>query len=480
MSTRGGVGYKTFEEALFSGYAEDGGFFVPEHIPKVDTNTLQKWKHLSYSEIVREVITQFVAEEEIPPETLRKLLANAHSRFDVEEVVKISSFGDLNIAELWHGPTMAFKDLAMLCVGEFYHYFLSKQKKHVTVIVGTSGDTGSSAIEAVRGKESIDLIVIYPHKRITKIQELMTTTILDDNIHVYATEGSLDDAEGAAKDIFADAEYAKKHNLCSFNSINWARVMVQIAHHVYIYLRTADAVGDPIDVVVPSGGCGNVVAGVYAAEMGVPINFVCAVNENDIIHRALRYNDFKMAPEIKATLSSSIDQQMPYNIERMLWIYSGGDAELCKAVMEPFYQFGETRFPQDILQKLSNIRTIAATDEIVLGALKTCYDQTGYIACPHTAIALSYFYGSSLHGSRQKSGTRRKDGELVPIVVVATASIHKFPESLKRAGIDQYEAPRRITELFHKKTRVCVMKKEEEWEKMLRVKIETFSEKACY
>ncbi|XP_077969239.1 threonine synthase-like 2 isoform X1 [Styela clava] len=477
VSTRGGVGLVSFEDALFSGYANDGGLFVPENIPQIPVETLTSWKNLSYAEIVEKVVSIFVTEEEIPRKDLKNIISSAFKRFDIDEVIRIASFDDLHIAELWHGPTMAFKDLAMSVVGEMYRYFLEKRRKNVVVIVGTSGDTGSSAIEAVRGKENIDIIVILPHNRISKIQELMMTTVLDDNVHVYAADGFSDDFEITIKNLFNDGKLVKDYNLCSINSINWGRVMVQIAHHIYMYLQVAEPIGKPVDIVIPTGGCGNIASGVLSQTMGVPVKFACVVNNNDIVHRMLRNNDFTVASEVVQTLACSMDIQIPPNIERVMWIYSGKDFQATKEIMQKFDTMGSTSLPKDLHQKMKeNIRTAVVTDEEIVQTMKKCWEEHQYIACPHTCAALAYHYGISKYGTRQTTGTKGSDGTLSPSICVSTASICKFPEILAKAEIEWKEEPKRIKDLFHKPAKSIVMHKEEDWEQILREKISFISQ----
>ena len=260
ISSRGLESGLTFQEVLFSGYAKDGGLYFPEKIPRMTAETLQEWKNLSYPDIVKNVMGMFIGEEDIPKDDLKKLINNAFKSFkDENEPISIAKLKNgLNIAELFHGPTLAFKDLALGVVGQLYEYFLEKAEKHMTVLIGTSGDTGSAAINAVRGLKWVDVVVLLPKGRCTKIQELQMTTVLDENVHCFGVDGSSDDLDVPIKAVFADLEYTKNNNLCSINSINWARILVQISHYFYCYFQLAENVGDLVEIVIPTGACGNI------------------------------------------------------------------------------------------------------------------------------------------------------------------------------------------------------------------------------
>lgn len=252
-----------FEDVLFSGFAADDGLYMPEQIPKLDEKTLRSWSFLSYKELVKEVCSLFIPSELIPTNDLHGLIDKALLRFRHQDIVPITRLENgLNVMEMWHGPTYAFKDLAMSCVGQFLDYFLKKNNRHVNILVATSGDTGSAAIEGVRENPNIDIIVLYPIGRCTKIQELQMITVFEDNVHLLGVEGTSDELDVPVRKLFRDTSFASKHNLMSINSVNWARVMVQIAHFIYGYFRCTPASQEdtlpPVEIVVPTGGAGNI------------------------------------------------------------------------------------------------------------------------------------------------------------------------------------------------------------------------------
>uniref|UniRef100_A0A4X2KLX4 Threonine synthase like 2 n=1 Tax=Vombatus ursinus TaxID=29139 RepID=A0A4X2KLX4_VOMUR len=243
----------------------------------------------------------------------------------------------------------------MSCAGQFLQYFLEKRQKHITIVVGTSGDTGSSAIESVRGAKNIDIIVLLPLGRCSKIQELQMTTVIEGNVHVFGVEGDSDELDKPIKDVFADVAFAKKHNLMSLNSINWSRVLVQMAHYFFAYFQCAPSMDiyplPTVEVVVPTGAAGNLAAGCIAQEMGLPIRLATVVNHNDIIHRTVQQGDFSLSGTTSPTLASAMDIQVPYNMERIFWLLSGSDSKLVKALMEQFERTKKLRVPKDLHAK---------------------------------------------------------------------------------------------------------------------------------
>ncbi|XP_041816568.1 threonine synthase-like 2 [Chelmon rostratus] len=317
-STRGGVHGWDFRDVLFSGYAPDGGMFMPESVPELSPETLRGWRGLPYTNLVVEVASLFIPTQLIPREDLEVLVDEALSGFSVPEVVRIARLKEgLSVLELFHGDTLAFKDLAMTCTVRFLNYFLRKEDHRATVVVGTSGDTGGSAIQSAKGLSGLDVVVVYPRGRITPVQEKHMITCLEDNIHVFAADGSSDDIDQPLRRLFADQELVRSHGLMSLNSVNWSRVMIQLAHFIYVYLELsgmeqAKADGDlpELEVVVPTGGAGNIAAGFIVKQMGLPLKLVAMVNSNDIVHRAVTTGDFSMAADVTQTLAPAIDIQV--------------------------------------------------------------------------------------------------------------------------------------------------------------------------
>ncbi|KAM6202352.1 threonine synthase-like 2 [Rhynchocyon petersi] len=467
VSTRGLAPRVDFEEALFSGYAPDGGLFMPEELPQLDRKTLYRWSVLPYSGLVKELCALFIGPEIIPRDDLDDLINQAFNRFRHPEVVCMSRLkSGLNVLELWHGPTYAFKDLSLCCTGQFLQYFLEKRERHVTVLVGTSGDTGSAAIESVRGAKNVDIIVLLPKGHCSKIQELQMTTVLQENVHVFGVEGNSDELDEPIKAVFADEGFVKEHNLMSLNSINWSRVLVQMAHYFFAYFQCAPSMNEdpllPMEVVVPAGAAGNLAAGCIAWKMGLPIRLVATVNCNDIIHRTVQHGDFSLSKGIKSTLASAMDIQVPYNMERIFWLLSGCDSQVTRALMEQFERTQSLKLPRELHSQVSYaMMSESVSDEAITQTMVRCWDENQYLLCPHSAVAVSYHYQQA--DRQQSSNTSR--------CCLAPACAAKFPEAVLAAGLTP-ETPEEILDLEHKDTHCTPMSRGDDWALMLRGIIE--------
>ncbi|XP_017713074.1 PREDICTED: threonine synthase-like 2 isoform X5 [Rhinopithecus bieti] len=410
VSTRGIAPRVNFEGALFSGYAPDGGLFMPEELPQLDRETLCRWSTLSYPDLVKELCALFIGSELIPKD-------------------------DLN---------------------------------------GTSGDTGSAAIESVKGAKNVDIIVLLPKGHCTKIQELQMTTVLKENVHVFGVEGNSDELDEPIKTVFADVAFVKKHNLMSLNSINWSRVLVQMAHHFLAYFQCTPSLDTHplplVEVVVPTGAAGNLAAGYIAQKIGLPIRLVVAVNRNDIIHRTVQQGDFSLSKAVKSTLASAMDIQLglgevPYNMERVFWLLSGSDSQVTRALMEQFERTQSVNLPKELHSKLSEVVTSeSVSDEAITQTMGRCWDENQYLLCPHSAVAVNYHYQQM--DRQQPSST--------PRCCLAPASAAKFPEAVLAAGLTP-ETPAEIVALEHKETRCTLMQRGDNWTLMLRDTIEDLS-----
>ncbi|XP_062972703.1 threonine synthase-like 2 [Elgaria multicarinata webbii] len=465
VSSRGGAGSIDFEGALFSGYAIDGGLFMPQTIPVLDYTTLQAWRNFSYPELVKQLCPLFISPELIPKAELNDLIDRAFSRFKHKDVVHLSRLKNgLNILELWHGVTYAFKDLSLSCTGQFLQYFLKKKKQHVTILVGTSGDTGSAAIESVRGEKNLDIFVLLPHGLCSQVQELQMTTVIEENVHVFLTEGNSDDIDQPIKELFADDDFSRRHNLMSLNSVNWSRILLQIAHYFYAYFRcapTMDALPLPVvEIVVPTGAGGNLTAGCIAQKMGLPVELVAVVNDNDIVHRAIQQGDFSLSRTVKSTLASAMDIQEPYNMERIFWLLSGSDSNLVKSLMEEFYTAKKVQLPSELQKKLSEgLKSCTVSDEEIIQTMRCCWEENHYLLCPHTAVAVCYHYKHTIcHPSISRC-------------CLAPASPVKFEDAVRKAGLTPVVSTE-INMLKDMETRSCTLKRGEDWAKILKGRVE--------
>ncbi|XP_061118254.1 threonine synthase-like 2 isoform X1 [Conger conger] len=464
-STRGEVQGWGFREVLFSGYAPDGGMFMPETLPTITPDTLRSWTSLSYPRLVHEVCALFIPDDLIPRHDLDAVLSGALSQFSVPGAVRLARLGGgLSVLELFHGETLAFKDLAMTCTTRLLDYFLQRESRRATVLVGTSGDTGGSAIRGARGLRGVDVVVVFPRGRITAVQEKHMTTSLEDNIHVFAADGSSDDIDVPLRCLFADRELVKEHGLMSLNSVNWCRILVQLAHFLYAYLQLSGLERTPggalprLEVVVPTGGAGNITAGCIMKEMGVPLRLVAMVNANDIVHRAVQSGDFSMATQVKQTLASAIDIQDPYNMERVFWLLSGRDGLQVKGLMEEFQRSHKITLPDALHRKVSSVMCAGSvTDEGIVGTMRRCWEENHYLLCPHTAVAVWHHYHTPLSPGENRC-------------CIATASPAKFQDAVQKAGLT-VDLPEEVRALEKLPTRFQYLEWGEDWERPLRERI---------
>ncbi|XP_053195914.1 threonine synthase-like 2 [Scomber japonicus] len=473
-STRGGVRGWDFRDVLFSGFAPDGGMFMPESLPVLSPDTLRSWRGLSYTKLVVEVASMFIPSQLIPRQDLEALVSAALSGFSVPEVVTVARLKDgLSVLELFHGETLAFKDLAMTCTVRFLDYFLQKEKRKATVLVGTSGDTGGSAIQSAKGLSGLDVVVVYPRGRITPVQEKHMITCLQDNVYVFAADGSSDDIDQPLRHLFADQDLVQSAGLMSLNSVNWSRVMIQLAHFIYAYLQLSGVEQAPdnaplpeLEVVVPTGGAGNIAAGYVVKQMGLPLKLVAMVNANDIVHRTVTTGDFSMAADVTQTLAPAIDIQDPYNMERVFWLLLGKDSTAVKNMMEEFQNSHKHSLPENHHKLLSHVlSTGTVNDEGILDTMKRCWEENQYVLCPHTAVAVWHHYNCP-----HSPGLNR--------CYIATASPAKFQAAVQRAGLT-FDLPEAVQALDKLATRYENLERSpnwcKDWEDRLREKIQCVS-----
>ncbi|RPH38528.1 MAG: threonine synthase, partial [Desulfobulbaceae bacterium] len=317
LSTRGGIQPISFTKAVMMGLAEDGGLLLPRTIPRIDSQTLAAWKDLGYAELAFEVMSRFI--DDIPASDLKALINRSYTSFDTPEVTPLVHYGNLHILELFHGPTLAFKDVALQFLGNLFEYLLGKSGEVLNILGATSGDTGSAAIYGVRGKERIRIFILHPHKRVSPVQEKQMTSIMDGNVFNIAIQGSFDDGQAIVKEIFSDIEFKNRMNLGAINSINWARVLAQVVYYVYSCLHIARHENDgSLTFSIPTGNFGDIFAGFIAKRMlpeGSIRQLVLATNSNDILARFVNKGDYSLGKVVQ-TSSPSMDIQAASNFER--------------------------------------------------------------------------------------------------------------------------------------------------------------------
>lgn len=432
VSTRGGIPPVTFDEAVLQGFAADGGLFVPESIPMVTPEQFKSWADLDYPDLAFELLSLFIDRSIIPANDLKQLLDNSYKSFEHPDVIGFVPIGDEGrtyIMELFHGPTLSFKDVAMGFLINILDYLLQQRKEHLSIVLATTGDTGPAAAWASAGKETIDCWPLYPRGMISEEQERQMTTLNAANVHPIGVENCADggdDLDFVVAKLFADEELKKRLNLSSVNSINWCRVMVQAVHYFYGYYRVVDKIGDEVIFSVPSGAFGNLFGGYLARSMGLPVNtFICANNVNQALHTAFSEGVFAKK-DLVQTLSSAIDIVVPYNFWRFLYFSSGSDGEKIRSWMDEFKQNGKVELDSQILATVQKgFTSISISDARTSETIREVFHSNdGYLLDPHSAVAVA-----------AANALKDRLPEKLKIVCLATAHPAKFPE-ITRACLD--------------------------------------------
>jgi len=450
ISTRGKVAPIGFIDMFLMGLGEDGGLIVPEAIPTVSAEQLKAWSGLSFQEVMFNVFSLYT-NGEIPDDDLRKLIADSYVGFTSPDVLPLTKLSDeLSVMELFHGPTFAFKDVALQFMGNLYAYVAQKRGEVINILGATSGDTGASAISSVRGKEGIQICILHPDGKVSRVQELQMTTVQDDNVLNLSVNGNFDDCQRIIKDLFADVKFKAKYHLRAINSINFVRILAQAVYYFYAYLKLPEAVrAGGINVSVPTGNFGNIFSGYLAKKMGVPINqLVLATNENNILERFIREGMYK--PEgFKSTHSPSMDIQIASNFERYLYYFLGEDSAEVTARMNRFKAEGQLAFTAEEVERIQrDLSAYSVSNEECLETIRGYEEKYGYLLDPHSACGVAAY---------ERAGGK---GEGV-FVSLATAHPAKFDEAIKLLDIEQ-KFPERISELFDKPQRQVSVDNSEE------------------
>ncbi len=438
ISTRSKEKEYSFGEVFLKGLADDGGLYVPKSIKKFNSAELSKLKNLNYNELSTEIISQFSGDF-ISREELSSLIKKSYSTFREKEVVKLSNAGETKLLELFHGPTLAFKDVAMQFIGNLYDYYLSKNDKKINIVVATSGDTGAAAIDAIKGKSNLNIFVLHPNNKISSVQRKIMTTVDDKNIFNIAIDGNFDDCQNIVKQMFSDLEFSKSINMSGVNSINWARIITQAVYYFYSYFKLGK---ETISFSVPTGNFGDVFAGYLAKKMGLPIDkLIVATNENDILHRAILKGDY-VSKEVKETLSPSMDIQLASNFERLIYYVNNSDSEkteeIMKKVKQNSYQIEKNNL--DIIQK--DFLSESCNEQETLDIIKKNYEENNIILDPHTAVGVGVAKKLSFNDC----------------VVLSTAHPCKFPDATNNAINKHEKLPEELQHVLDKKENFQVLK----------------------
>ncbi|MBK6581641.1 MAG: threonine synthase [Gammaproteobacteria bacterium] len=447
ISTRGQAPALAFEDVLLTGLAPDGGLYVPETLPRFEAAQLLRWRSLGYAELAAEIMQPFV-EGFLEPAELRAITAETYADFRHPAVAPLVQLGHNEwLLELFHGPTLAFKDFALQLLGRLLERSLARRNERVVVLGATSGDTGSAAIEGCRRSQHVDIFILHPHQRVSEVQRRQMTTVAGDNIHNLAIQGNFDDCQEMVKSSFSDQSFLPSgRRLVAVNSINWARIMAQIVYYFYAAL----ALGAPsrkVSFAVPTGNFGDIYAGYLARRMGLPVEqLVVATNVNDILHRFLASNCYHREP-LAHTLSPSMDIVISSNFERALFDFHDRDGAAIASLMQRFRNEDVSVAPEVIARARAEFGSCSVDDEQTCATIATVFRESEYLLDPHSAIAV-------------RAARATRTDAAVPMIALATAHPAKFPEAVLRAGVtrapglplhmqDLFERPERCTVLAH-------------------------------
>lgn len=444
LSTRGGIEAIPFSQAVMMGLATDGGLLLPRNIPRIGIETYCSWSELTYTELAFEIMSRFI--DDIPSSDLRDIINRSYESFTHEEVTPLVHHGELHILELFHGPTFAFKDVALQFLGNVFEYLLAKDNSVLNILGATSGDTGSAAIYGIRGKERINIFILHPKGRISPVQELQMTTVTDPNVFNIAIEGSFDDGQAIVKSIFGEVDFKEKYHLGAINSINWARVLAQVVYYVFSSLHVYKHENDKaMDFSIPTGNFGDIFAGYIAKHLlpeGTIRKLVLATNSNDILSRFVNNGDYSKE-EVKITSSPSMDIQAASNFERYLYYLFDKNAGRTSEAMKNFSVTGKIDLQSHCDTIKRDFCAVAVGEEQVLETISQFNTEHGYILDPHTAVGV--FAAQEMQQLN------------IPMICLATAHPAKFGDTVTQAIGSEPEKPKPLQDLSGKESRCEVL-----------------------
>jgi threonine synthase len=416
ISTRNNSKEFSFEEVFIRGLADDGGLFIPKSLKKYSEEELKTLSTLNYQDLAKKIIFPFIGDFMTANE-LSDIVDKSYSVFRKDNVVDLIKLGDTKILELFHGPTLAFKDIAMQLLGNFYEHYLKKNNKNINVVVATSGDTGAAAIDAIKGKKNMNIFVLHPHEKVSLVQRKLMSTVKEKNVFNIAIEGNFDDCQNLVKSMFADKEFSNSINMSGVNSINWARIIAQAVYYFYTYFQIQDK--RPINFSVPTGNFGDVYAGYLSKKMGLPINkFIVATNKNDILHRAISNGNYE-AESVSETNSPSMDIQIASNFERLIYDLNDCDDNETRTIMHGIKENGKYIISKDKMEKINkDFLSASMSENEILDTIKEVHIKYDIILDPHSAIGFGSLNKVNLEGNN---------------IVLATAHPCKFPEAIDKS-----------------------------------------------
>ncbi|CAH1224277.1 Threonine synthase [Paenibacillus auburnensis] len=434
ISTRGNVEARGFIDTVLMGLADDGGLMVPVQIPVISPDMLEEWRKLSFQELFLEIFSHYT-NDEIPYDDLKEMVYTSYGNFRAPEVTPLHKVNDsLYVLELFHGPTFAFKDVALQFMGELYSYIAKVRGEIIHILGATSGDTGAAAIQGVRGKEGIKICILHPHNKVSKVQELQMTTVDDSNVLNLSVEGNFDDCQKVIKELFADLDFKGKYHLRAINSINFVRILAQTVYYFYAYLQIGNSGSKKINISVPSGNFGNIFSGFLAQKMGLPINkLIIATNENNILERFVLTGEYKPGG-FTSTYSPSMDIQVASNFERYLYYLLDEDAVKLSEYMAGLAADGKITVDGELFARVqADFAALGVKNQQCLDIIGKYQQEYSYLLDPHTACGIAAY--EAFGGPDEVT------------VTFATAHPAKFDEAIALTGIKQ-EFPAPISALF--------------------------------
>jgi threonine synthase len=447
ISTRGGCSDYGFKQVLLTGLAPDGGLFVPEQLPNFSAEDMESWKQLSYPELALKIISPFVADE-IPEADLSRIIHESYADFDDPAVAPLTQLGDREwVLELFHGPTLAFKDFALQVLGRLLDYVLTENDQRVVILGATSGDTGSAALEGCRHSDRVDIFILHPHQRVSDVQRKQMTTVPGDNVFNLAVEGNFDDCQRIVKAAFADQSFLPDgRQLVAVNSINWARILMQIVYYFSAALRLG-APQQAVSFSVPTGNFGDIYAGYLAKHMGLPIErLVVATNKNDILHRFVSANDYS-ATELNKTYSPSMDILVSSNFERYLFDLFDRNPQTLSGFMSGVGNQSLSVSDEQWQRVREEFDSASVDDETTCRLIAEVYGASGELLDPHTAVGL-------------QAARECLAGRAEPAITLATAHPAKFSDAITAAGLPTPQLPAHLADLFDREERYTVVANE--------------------
>ena len=435
ISTRNTEKTFSFKDVFLKGLAPDGGLFVPKKFPKFSQDELKELNNLSYNELAVKIILKFCSNE-FNENEIKELVENSYKNFRVKDVVSLKKIGEISLLELFHGPTLAFKDIAMQVIGNMYEKILEKNKSQINIIVATSGDTGAAAISAIKNRKNMKIFVLHPNNKISSIQRKFMTTVESKNVFNIALEGNFDDCQRFVKSMFADTEFSKSIKMSGVNSINWSRIVFQIVYYFFSYFKIKKE-GKKINFSVPTGNFGDIYAGYVAKKMGLPINkLIIATNSNDILKRVFNTGIYKPA-KVEHTISPSMDIQIASNFERLVFdIYSNNSNKILK-LMNDINEKGEFILGKENLSKFrESFCSESLSEDETKFFIKEIYEKEKILMDPHTAVGVGVAKKLSLEGD---------------VVVLGTAHPAKFSRVVMDETKKKPELPENLKEILNKK-----------------------------